>query len=83
MTSKTTIAMTLAAVLSAPAVHAEWRGNQPCSGKEGIIGSCLNRNSAHERDSATRAKEERSVYIPAAAPTGTPTQAPRTASTMR
>jgi hypothetical protein len=83
MTSKTTIAMTLVAALCAPAVHAEWRGNEPCSGKEGVIGSCLNRISPRDREPVGRPTGERSVYSPPAASAGTSAQGPRTASNLR
>lgn len=58
MKIKASIAIAVLAVLSAFSASAEWRGNEPCSGKEGIIGSCLNRAATRSNESSNLGKAE-------------------------
>ncbi len=83
MNNKAPIVIAVLAVLSASSAAAEWRLNEPCSGKEGVIGSCVNRMTTRSNEATGSGKEK---CAPSAGPTtskASPPESPRMAANGR
>ncbi|MGV0951555.1 MAG: hypothetical protein ACOYB3_12860 [Azonexus sp.] len=77
------MAIAILAVLSASSASAEWRGNQPCSGKEGVVGSCINRIITRSNESPRLGKAECTTSAGPAMSTTASSASPKVAANGR
>ncbi len=83
MNNKAVIVIAVVAALSTSSASAQWRGNEPCSGKEGVVGSCLNRMATRGDEASRHAQEACASPAVPAMSQAAPSQSPRVAANVR